>query len=128
MTQALPMNQNELENPAEMGQRGWNFGYVGASVLLTKCHRLEEKTKTHSLFEVIVMISISISFFSSAFAQQFFGWMILTGRLVAIYLTVAIFILAGDTAFVFYKTKDIRREIMLDNIEVEILRLTIQVT
>ena len=54
--------------------------------------------------------------------------MILTGRLVAIYLTVAIFILAGDTAFVFYKTKDIRREITFDNIEVEILRLTIQVT
>ena len=107
---------------------GRNFGYVGASVLLTKCHRLEEKTKTHSLFEIIVMISISISFFSSAFAQQFFGWMILTGRLVAIYLTVAIFILAGDTAFVFYKTKDIRREITFDNIEVEIPRLTIQVT
>ena len=38
---------------------GWNLGYVGASVLLTKCHRLEEKTKTHSLFEIIVMISIS---------------------------------------------------------------------
>ncbi|CAF1477933.1 unnamed protein product, partial [Rotaria sordida] len=27
---------------------GWNFGYVGASALLTQSHREEEKLKTHS--------------------------------------------------------------------------------
>ncbi|CAF3948831.1 unnamed protein product [Rotaria sordida] len=100
---------------------GWNLGYVGASVLLTKSYREEEKIKTHSLFEAIVMISISISFFSSAFAQQFLGWIILTGRVISLYLAVAIFILVVDTLFVFYKTKDIRKEITVNDIEQEIL-------
>jgi MFS family permease len=94
---------------------GWNFGYVGSSVLLTKAHRPEEKTKTHSLYEAIVMISLSISFFSSAFAEQFLGWMTLTGRVISIYLAVAVFILIVDTAFVFYKTKDIRSEITIND-------------
>ena len=99
---------------------GWNLGYVGASALLTQSHRPEEKSKTHSLYEAIVMASISISFFSSAFIEQYFGWMILTGRLIVMYLGVAISILTIDTAFVFYKTKDIRREIGVDEIDAEI--------
>ncbi|CAF4954299.1 unnamed protein product [Rotaria sp. Silwood1] len=105
---------------------GWNLGYVGASVLLTKSYRPEEKTKTHTLFEVIVMISISISFFSSAFVEQFIGWMLLTGRLVTIYLYAAILILVIDTTFVFYKTKSIRTEITTNDKEVEIPVLTIE--
>ncbi len=99
---------------------GWNLGYVGASALLTQTHRPEEKTKTHSLYEAIVMSSITISFFSSAFVVQFFGWMFLTGRLISIYLTVAVLILAIDTVFVFYKTEDIRTEINVHDIEVEL--------
>jgi hypothetical protein len=96
---------------------GWNLSYVGASVLLTKSYRPEEKTKTHSTYEAIVMISLSISFFSSAFAEHFLGWMVLTGRLISIYLGVAVLILAVDTAFVFYKTKDIRTEITVNDLE-----------
>ncbi|CAF1101945.1 unnamed protein product [Didymodactylos carnosus] len=99
---------------------GWNLGYVGASALLTQSHREEEKTKTHSLYEAIVMSSISLSFFSSAFAEQYFGWMVLTGRLISIYLGTSVLILGVDTAFVFYKTKNLRTEITIDNIELEI--------
>lgn len=105
---------------------GWNFGYVGASLLLTKSHRPEEKTKTHSLYETIVMISLSISFFSSAFAEEFLGWMVLTGRVISIYLAVAVLILIVDTAFVFYKTKDIRSEIVVPNKDVQTSVFTIQ--
>jgi MFS family permease len=105
---------------------GWNFAYVGASVLLTKSYRPEEKTKTHSLYEAIVMISLSIAFFSSAFAEQFLGWMTLTGRVVSIYLAVAVLILFVDTAFVFYKTKGIRSEITVNEKTVESLVFTIQ--
>lgn len=94
---------------------GWNLGYVGASAFLTQSHRPEEKTKTHSLFEAIVMSSITVSFFSSAFAVQYFGWMILTGRLISIYLGTAVLILIIDTAFVFYKTKSIRTEIKVNH-------------
>lgn len=96
---------------------GWNLGYVGASALLTQSHRPEEKTKTHSLYEAIVMFSISISFFSSAFAVQYFGWMVLTGRLVSICLSVVVLIMAIDTVFIFYETKDIQTEIKMDDVE-----------
>lgn len=99
---------------------GWNLGYVGASALLTHSHRKEEKTKTHSLFEAIVMSSISISFFSSAFIAQTFGWMILTGTIVSTYLGIAVLILAIDSAFVFYKTKNIRTEIRTEELEMDI--------
>ena len=95
---------------------GWNFGYVGSSALLTKSYTEEEKTKTHSLYEAIVMLSISIAFFSAAFAEQFLGWMILTGRLIGIYLATTVLILGIDTAFVFYKTKNIRADITVDDI------------
>ncbi|CAF3928682.1 unnamed protein product [Rotaria sp. Silwood1] len=99
---------------------GWNFGYVGASALLTQTHRPNEKTKTHSLYEAIVMFSISISFFSSAFVEQFFGWMFLTGTLISTYLIVVTFILAVDTAFVFYKTGNIKTEVQIIDTDIEI--------
>lgn len=100
---------------------GWNLGYVGASALLTQSHRPEEKTKTHSLYEAIVMFSISISFFSSAFAVQFFGWMFLTGRLVAAYLAVAVVVLSMDTIFVFFRAKNSQKEELLSDSEMKVL-------
>ena len=94
---------------------GWNLGYVGASALLTKSYRPEEKTKTHSLYEAIVMISLLLSFSSAAIAEQSLGWMALTGRLVTIYLAVSVSILVIDTTFVFYKTRDLRTEIPVND-------------
>lgn len=90
---------------------GWNFGYVGSSALLMKSHKPEEKVKVHSIYESITMLSITISFFSAAFAEQSLGWKILTGKLIAYYLVTVIAILAIDTIFVFYKTRSIKLEI-----------------
>ena len=99
---------------------GWNLGYVGASALLSQAHRAEEKAKTHSLYEAIVMFSISTSFFSSAFVERYFGWMLLTGRVVSIYLAVATSILILDTAYVVFRTRDTRTEINHHSEEVAI--------
>ncbi|CAF4649893.1 unnamed protein product [Rotaria sp. Silwood2] len=90
---------------------GWNFGYVASSALLMKSHKPEEKAKVHSIYEAITMLSITISFFSAAFAEQSLGWKILTGKLITYYLVTAIVILMIDTTFVFYKTKSIKLEI-----------------
>ncbi|CAF3332763.1 unnamed protein product [Rotaria socialis] len=90
---------------------GWNFGYVASSALLMKSHKPEEKPKVHSIYEAITMLSITISFFAAAFAEQSLGWKILTGRLMAYYLVTAIVILTIDTTFVFYKTRSIKLEI-----------------
>lgn len=99
---------------------GWNLGYVGASALLPLAHRPEEKAKTHSLYEAINMFGISIASLSSAFILQHFGWMVLTGRIISVYLGLATFILLVDTACVFYKTKSIRKEIVSDDNNLEI--------
>ncbi|CAF4414765.1 unnamed protein product, partial [Rotaria sp. Silwood2] len=106
---------------------GWNLGYVGSSVLFTKSYCPEEKMKAHSLYEAILMFSISISFFSSAFAEQFLGWKTLTGMLIRIYMAAAVLIVAVDTAFVFYKTKNIRIEITCNDKQVKTQELNIQV-
>ena len=82
---------------------GWNFGYVGASALLTQSHRAEEKTKAHSLYEAIVMTGITISFFSSAFVVHFLGWPFLTGKLITVYLSIALLILAIDSILAWRK-------------------------
>ena len=99
---------------------GWNLGYVGASALLSQAHRAEEKAKTHSLYEAIVMFSISTSFFSSAFAVTYFGWNVLTGRVVSIYLAVATSILILDTAYVAFRARDTRMEMTRHNEEITI--------
>lgn len=90
---------------------GWNFGYVASSALLTKSHKPDEKTKVHSLYEAITMLSITVSFFSAAFAEHSLGWKILTGKLITYYLVIATVIVVLDTAFVFYKTRSIKLEI-----------------
>ncbi|CAF4523964.1 unnamed protein product [Rotaria sp. Silwood2] len=102
---------------------GWNLGYVGSSVLFTKSYCPEEKMKAHSLYEAILMFSISISFFSSAFAEQFLGWKTLTGMLIRIYMAAAVLIVAVDTAFVFYKTKNIRIEITCNDKQLKCINL-----
>lgn len=84
---------------------GWNFGYVGASKLLTQAHNQNEKAKTHSLYEAIVMLGISLSFFSSAFIEKYFGWIFLTGRIVTIYVLIAVSILSMDMALTFFFRK-----------------------
>ncbi|CAF4786353.1 unnamed protein product [Rotaria socialis] len=87
---------------------GWNFGYVGASALLTESHRHDEKQKTHSLYEAIVMSSISIAFFSSAFMEQRFGWITLTGKIISTYLALAVLIVFVDTVLALFQSKDVR--------------------
>lgn len=90
---------------------GWNFGYVGASALLTQSHRPEEKTKAHSLYEAIVMAALTISFVSSAFIVHFFGWLFLTGKLIIVYLFITLFIVALDSIVVWCKTRQMSDEL-----------------
>ena len=95
---------------------GWNLGYVGASALLSECHQPNEKTKTHSLFEAIVMLSISLSFFSSGFAEQYFGWMFLTGKIITTYLSIATSLLLTDGAIYWYQKKYRQSQLSLTNL------------
>ena len=99
---------------------GWNLGYVGASALLTQSHRRKEKLKAHSLFEAIVMSGICISFFSSAFIEQHFGWTVLTGKIISTYLLVSVLIVSVDTALAFFKHQEPQESSNMDDREITI--------
>ncbi len=53
---------------------GWNFGFVGASTLVTQCHRPEERTRVQSFNDFLVFGSMAIGSFSSGTLLAVYGW------------------------------------------------------
>lgn len=53
---------------------GWNFGFVGASALVLKCHRPEERTRVQSLNDFLVFGTMAVGSFSSGGLLTAYGW------------------------------------------------------
>jgi MFS family permease len=53
---------------------GWNFGFIGATTMVTKCHRPEERTRVQSFNDFLVFGSMAIGSFSSGKVLASFGW------------------------------------------------------
>ena len=53
---------------------GWNFGFVGASALVLKCHRPEERTRVQSVNDFIVFGLVAAGSFSSGGLLTSYGW------------------------------------------------------
>jgi MFS family permease len=53
---------------------GWNFSFVGATTMVTQCHRPEERNKVQSLNDFLVFGSMAIGSFSSGAMLVSFGW------------------------------------------------------
>ena len=53
---------------------GWNFGFVGASALVLKCHRPEERTRVQSLNDFIVFGVMAVGSFASGGLLTAYGW------------------------------------------------------
>jgi predicted MFS family arabinose efflux permease len=53
---------------------GWNFAFVGASTMVTQCHRPEERNKVQSFNDFLVFGSMAIGSFSSGAVLAGFGW------------------------------------------------------
>jgi MFS family permease len=53
---------------------GWNFGFVGASALVLKCHRPEERTRVRSLNDFLVFGTMAVGSFSSGGLLTAYGW------------------------------------------------------
>lgn len=53
---------------------GWNFGFVGATAMVTDCHRPNERNKVQSLNDFLVFGSMAIGSFSSGAVLAHFGW------------------------------------------------------
>lgn len=53
---------------------GWNFGYIGATALVTDCYRPEERAKVQAANDFLVFGSVALASFSSGKLLNLGGW------------------------------------------------------
>jgi MFS family permease len=53
---------------------GWNMSFIGATAMVTQCHRPEERTKVQSFNDFLIFGSMAVSSFSSGQLLDYFGW------------------------------------------------------
>lgn len=53
---------------------GWNFGFIGATALLTECYRPEERSKVQGLNDFLVFGTVAAASFSSGRLLNTGGW------------------------------------------------------
>lgn len=53
---------------------GWNFGFIGATTMVTTCHRPEEKSRVQAMNDFLVFGSVAISSFASGKLLSVAGW------------------------------------------------------
>jgi len=66
---------------------GWNLAFVGATTLVTECHRPEERTRVQSFNDFVIFGSMAVASFSSGQLLAAFGWALINAVL---FPTVAI--------------------------------------
>jgi MFS family permease len=53
---------------------GWNFAFIGATTLVTQCHRANERNKVQAFNDFLIFGSMAIGSFSSGKLLANFGW------------------------------------------------------
>jgi len=53
---------------------GWNLSFIGATTMVTRCHRPEERTKVQAFNDFLIFGSMAVSSFSSGQLLAHFGW------------------------------------------------------
>ena len=53
---------------------GWNFSFIGATTMVTQCHRAEERNKVQAFNDFLIFGSMAVSSFSSGQLLADFGW------------------------------------------------------
>ena len=53
---------------------GWNFGFIGATAMVTQCHRPEERHTVQSFNDFLVFGSMAITSFASGTVLATYGW------------------------------------------------------
>jgi MFS family permease len=53
---------------------GWNFGFIGATSMVTDCYRPEERTKVQAANDFLVFGSVAVASFSSGTLLNAGGW------------------------------------------------------
>lgn len=53
---------------------GWNFAFIGATTMVTRCHRPEERNQVQAFNDFLIFGSMAIGSFASGTVLASFGW------------------------------------------------------
>jgi MFS family permease len=53
---------------------GWNLAFIGATTMVTQCHRAEERNKVQAFNDFLIFGSMAVSSFSSGQMLEYLGW------------------------------------------------------
>jgi predicted MFS family arabinose efflux permease len=69
---------------------GWNFGFIGATAMVTQCHRPQERNKVQAVNDFLIFGSMAIGSFSSGQLLAKFGWPMVNEVVVAFVFAAAL--------------------------------------
>jgi len=67
---------------------GWNFAFIGATTMVTQCHRAHERTQVQSFNDFLIFGSMAAASFSSGQMLAYFGWQAINELIFPVILTV----------------------------------------
>ncbi|MEM6710848.1 MAG: MFS transporter [Pseudomonadota bacterium] len=73
---------------------GWNFGFLGATAMLTECYRPEERNMVQGWNDFIVFGFVALASFSSGGLMHLFGWDVINWILLPLVGLAALVLLA----------------------------------
>lgn len=78
---------------------GWNFGFLGATAMLTECYRPEERNTVQGWNDFVLFGFVAFASFSSGGLLHLFGWDVINWLLLPILAGAALFLLWRARAF-----------------------------
>ena len=73
---------------------GWNFAFVGATALVTQCHRPNERNKVQAVNDFLVFGSMAIGSFASGKLLASYGWDMVAGVVLPSVAVAGVLLLA----------------------------------
>jgi len=69
---------------------GWNFSFIGATAMVTQCHRPNERNKVQAVNDFLVFGTMAVGSFSSGQLLANYGWTVVNAVALPIVLTAAV--------------------------------------
>ena len=72
---------------------GWNFAFIGATTLVTKCHRPEERNKVQAFNDFLIFGSMAVGSFASGKILATLGWIAINEVLIPPVLAASVLLI-----------------------------------
>jgi MFS family permease len=67
---------------------GWNLAFIGATTMVTQCHRADERTRVQAFNDFLVFGAMAVSSFSSGQLLETVGWAAINEVVIPVVLVV----------------------------------------